>query len=73
MRVYADDSPPREFAMTHAQRNQKILDAIAEETQRALSSKKVARETLIKEGIYTTRGKLRVEFGGSSKRDRAAA
>ncbi len=59
--------------MTHAQRNQKILDAIAEETQRALSSKKAARETLIKEGIYTTKGKLRVEFGGGSKKARAAA
>jgi len=59
--------------MTHAQRNQKILDAIAEETERALASKKVARETLIKEGIYTTKGKLRVEFGGESKKERVAA
>jgi hypothetical protein len=58
--------------MTHDQRNRKILDAIAEETQRATSSQKVARETLIKEGIYTTKGKLRVEFGGASKRARAA-
>ena len=59
--------------MTHAQRNQKILDAIAEETARALSSKKVARETLIKEGIYTTKGKLRVEFGGDRKKSNVAA
>jgi tetrahydromethanopterin S-methyltransferase subunit B len=59
--------------MTHAQRNQKILDAIAEETERALSSKKAARDTLIKEGIYTTKGKLRAEFGGSSKKVRVAA
>lgn len=59
--------------MTHAQRNQKILKAIAEETERAISSKKIARDTLISEGIYTTRGKLRVEFGGDSKKVRAAA
>ena len=59
--------------MTHAQRNRKILDAIAEETQRALASKKVARDTLIKEGIYTAKGRLRVEFGGEGKKTRAVA
>lgn len=59
--------------MTHAQRNKKILDAIAAETERALASKKIARQTLIDEGIYTTKGKLRVEFGGDGKRDRVAA
>ncbi|WP_141521611.1 hypothetical protein [Novosphingobium sp. PC22D] len=59
--------------MTHAQRNQKILEAIAEETERALASKKIARATLINEGIYTTKGKLRVEFGGASKKGRATA
>lgn len=59
--------------MTHAQRNQKILEAIAQETERALISKKAARETLIKEGIYTTKGKLRVEFGGERKKVPAAA
>jgi hypothetical protein len=56
--------------MTNDQRNQKILEAIAKETARAVSSKKVARETLINEGIYTVRGKLRVEFGGDSKKPR---
>ncbi len=61
------------IAMTNTQRNAKILDAIASETARALSSKKAARDVLIKEGIYTTRGKLRVEFGGESKKARAAA
>jgi hypothetical protein len=59
--------------MTHAQRNQKILDAIAEETARASQSRKIARETLIAEGIYTTKGKLRVEYGGESKKSRVAA
>lgn len=59
--------------MTHAQRNQKILDAIAEETARAVQSKKTARDTLIAEGIYTVKGKLRVEFGGKSKKARVLA
>ena len=59
--------------MTNAQRNKKILAAIAVETKRASASKKIARETLIKEGIYTAKGKLRVEFGGDSKRERVAA
>ena len=59
--------------MTHSQRNQKILEAITKETKRAVTSRKVARETLIKEGIYTTKGKLRVEFGGESKKARAVA
>lgn len=58
--------------MTHAQRNQKILAAIAEQTERAVSSKKTARETLIGEGIYTAKGQLRAEFGGG-KKGRAAA
>lgn len=59
--------------MTHAERNQKILAAIAAETERALASKRVARETLINEGIYTAKGKLRVEFGGDGKKEDIAA
>ena len=59
--------------MTHAQRNQLILDAIKEHTARATVSRKVARETLINEGIYTKAGKLRVEYGGESKKARVAA
>ncbi|GGB51469.1 hypothetical protein [Blastomonas aquatica] len=60
--------------MTHSQRNQKILNAIEEETSRALESKKTARAALIGEGIYTTKGKLRVEFGGTgSKKANVAA
>jgi hypothetical protein len=64
----------REPAVTKAQRNKKILKAIEAQTKRGLASKKAARETLIKEGIYTAKGKLRVEFGGSSgKKEKAAA
>lgn len=59
--------------MTHAERNQKILEAIAKETARAVATKKTARETLINEGIYTAKGKLRVEFGGEGKKAKAAA
>lgn len=60
--------------MTQAQRNKKILKAIEAKTKRALTSKKAARDALIEEGIYTTKGKLRVEFGGtSSKKNNVAA
>lgn len=59
--------------MTDAQRNKKILYGIARETARAVASKKAARETLVKEGIYTAKGKLRAEFGGKAKKARVAA
>ncbi|MFY9350541.1 MAG: hypothetical protein WBL20_04380 [Sphingobium sp.] len=59
--------------MTHAQRNRRILEAITEQTEEAMVSKKAARAVLIKEGIYTAKGKLRVEFGGPSKKDRVPA
>lgn len=59
--------------MTHAQRNRRILDIIEKETVRASSSRKIARETLIAEGIYTKKGKLRVEFGGERKKETVAA
>ena len=50
--------------MDRAQRNEKILKAIAERTKQALTSKQAARQMLIDEGIYTKKGKLRAEFGG---------
>ena len=50
--------------MTEDQRNKKILKAIAEQTARATASKETARQMLIEEGIYTTDGALRPEFGG---------
>lgn len=55
--------------MTNAQRNERILQAIAKQTKLAMASKKSARETLIREGIYTKKGKLRAEFGGSTKKE----
>ncbi|AKI03471.1 hypothetical protein IMCC20628_04805 (plasmid) [Hoeflea sp. IMCC20628] len=60
--------------MTQEQRNKKILKGIEAATKRAVATKKSARDTLIKEGIYTTKGKLRVEFGGAgSKKGSVAA
>jgi hypothetical protein len=59
--------------MTHAQRNERILKAIEDGTARASVSKQVARATLIKEGIYTTKGNLRAEFGGKAGKKTVAA
>ncbi len=60
--------------MTKEQRNEKILKAIEAATARGVVSKEKARETLTAEGIYTAKGKLKVEFGGKpQKRDDAAA
>ena len=61
--------------MTQAQRNRKILKAIQEDTKRALTSEKTARAALIRDGIYTSKGKLRAEFGGpgNDKKSNSAA
>jgi hypothetical protein len=59
--------------MTQSQRNEAILRMLEERTRIAMASKATAREALISEGIYTRKGKLRVEFGGKSKKDKAAA
>lgn len=59
--------------MTHAQRNAEILKLLDEQMNRALESKEAARAALIREGIYTTKGKLRVEFGGKGKKAIVAA
>ena len=58
--------------MTRQQQVQKVLAAIKTQTKRAAKSKTTARELLIKEGIYTTEGHLREEFGGSKKRTKVA-
>lgn len=60
--------------MAIRERNQKILQAIEAKTKRVLVSKKAARDSLIEEGIYTKKGKLRAEFGGKKpKKDVKAA
>lgn len=53
--------------MTHAQRNAEIMRLIDAHTAAAVTSRKVARKTLIDEGIYTKKGKLRAKFGGTEK------
>ncbi|MEP9359334.1 hypothetical protein [Sphingomonas sp. KR3-1] len=59
--------------MTHAQRNAEILRLLEEQTNRGLKSKAAARATLIREGIYTEKGKLSAEFGGKRKKAAVAA
>lgn len=59
--------------MTKAERNRKIIEAIEAETALALVSRKAARDLLIKDGIYTTKGKLRVAFGGEGTKKSSAA
>ena len=44
--------------------HKKTLAIIAAETERAITSKETARETLIAEGIYDVDGNLMPEFGG---------
>lgn len=58
--------------MTHQQRNAAILKLLETYTQKTTISRAVARKALIEEGIYTKKGKLRVEFGGERKAAKAA-
>ncbi len=59
--------------MTHAERNAAIKKLIEERTAKTTSSKEIARQTLIKEGIYTKKGNLTANYGGSYKKKTAAA
>ncbi|MFZ5747746.1 MAG: hypothetical protein ACOY45_08805 [Pseudomonadota bacterium] len=59
--------------MTLAQRNGEILRIPDAQTKRNTVSKAVARAALIDEGLYTKKGKLRVAFGGKSKKADADA
>jgi hypothetical protein len=59
--------------MTHAERNAAILRLLEDHTREHTTSRKVARDGLIAEGIYTRKGKLKVEFGGEAKRAKAPA
>jgi hypothetical protein len=56
--------------MTDAQRHSAILGLIDRHTTANTTSRAQARDTLIKEGIYTKKGTLRVEFGGESKKQK---
>jgi len=53
--------------MTDAQRRAAIRKLIEQDTADKAVDRKTARAALIKEGIYTQKGTLRVEFGGEKK------
>lgn len=59
--------------MTLEQRSEAILRALAERSKRTLASPETARAALIKDGIYTKNGELRVKFGGTRKSAKTAA
>jgi hypothetical protein len=59
--------------MTDAQRHTAIKNLIEKRTADQTASKATARAALIGEGIYTKKGTLRVEFGGSAKKTKSAA
>ena len=44
-----------------------IREMIERHTAAATADRKTARETLIKEGVYTTRGTLTAAYGGGRK------
>jgi hypothetical protein len=48
---------------TEAQRAT-IRDMIERHTAAATADRKTARQTLIKEGVYTSKGKLTAQYGG---------
>jgi hypothetical protein len=59
--------------MTQSERNEAIKKLIEKRTKKTTASRKVARDTLIGEGVYTKKGELRVEYGGSAKKKAPAA
>lgn len=58
--------------MTDAKRLETIKTLIKEHTKANTANKKAARAALVKEGIYTAKGRLRVEFGGQTRKTKAA-
>jgi hypothetical protein len=58
--------------MTDAERRRAIHALIEKHTIANTASKKIARKSLIAEGIYTENGELRVEFGGKPERPKKA-
>lgn len=57
--------------MTHAERNDAIKRLIKQRTKVTTVSRKVARETLINEGVYTKKGSIRVVYGGSGAKKKS--
>lgn len=50
--------------MTNEERRAKVVKALDDYTTANTASPQAARAALIKEGIYTTDGQLRPEYGG---------
>lgn len=60
------------MALTQAQRNAAIKKLIKERTAVTSASREVARATLISEGVYTKKGRLRAEYGGTGKKSKVS-
>jgi hypothetical protein len=57
----------RGFEMTAEKTRAAIKKMIKQHTKTVTTSKKKARDSLIKEGFYTAEGKLTEEYGGEAK------
>lgn len=58
--------------MDQEARRTRLRDFIAEYTVKNTATPKLARQTMIDEGIYTKKGQLRAEFGGRIKPQKVA-
>jgi len=58
--------------MTETQRRAEIGKLLAKHAKESTVSREVARQTLIREGIYTRKGELRAEFGGPGNKAKRA-
>tara|TARA_R100000808_G_C2092331_1_gene112266 strand:- start:155 stop:331 length:177 start_codon:yes stop_codon:yes gene_type:complete len=53
--------------LANSKRNEEILKALRDYTKDKASTKKSAQKTLVKEGIYTSKGLLRAEYRSPNK------
>lgn len=53
--------------MTNEAQRDAIRRRISDHTQAATANKETAKQSLIKEGMYTEEGKLTVQYGGEEK------
>lgn len=59
--------------MTDAKKREALKRLIERHTDEKTVSREVARESLIREGIYDRAGRLRTEFGGGAAKKKTAA
>ena len=55
--------------MTTGKRRTAILSLIRRHTETHAADQAMARDLLVKEGIYTQEGELEAEYGGTPKKD----